>query len=128
MKQVTGAVIIRDNRVLIMRRSPNEAHAGFWEFPGGKIEKGEYPEACLFRELKEELNIETKIVSYFCDSIYEYSDGCIQLLIYIVEILNGEITLTVHDKLKWANKEDLLTIKLLPADIPVSKRIIEELL
>ena len=57
---VAGALIDADGRVLITKRPEGKKMAGLWEFPGGKIEKGETPEQALIRELKEELNIETK--------------------------------------------------------------------
>ena len=128
MKKVAGAIIIKDKSVLILRRSPDETFPGFWEFPGGKIEKGETPENCLARELKEELKIESIVKEFFHESIYEYAQGYIQLLTYIVEITKGCIQLTVHDKYEWANKENLLNFELLPADIPVAKKIMEVLI
>ena len=57
---VAGALIDADGRVLITKRPEGKKMAGLWEFPGGKIEKGETPEQALIRELKEELNIETR--------------------------------------------------------------------
>ena len=73
MKRVTGAIIIKEKKVLLMRRAPGKAFAGYWEFPGGKVEENETPEQCLMRELKEELNIEARVKQFFCESIYEYS-------------------------------------------------------
>lgn len=128
MKKVTAAIIIKENKVLIMRRAPGEKFAGSWEFPGGKIEECETPELCLVRELKEELNIEAVVMRFFCKSIYEYPQGNIQLLAYIVEITNGVIQLLVHDKLEWVNKENLLDFELLPADMPIAEKIVEELI
>jgi 8-oxo-dGTP diphosphatase len=58
---VTAGIIRRNDSVLLARRPPGERLAGFWEFPGGKVEKGETPEACLARELQEELAIQTRI-------------------------------------------------------------------
>ena len=128
MQKVAGAIIIKDKAVLITRRAPCETFAGFWEFPGGKVEESETPENCLKRELKEELDIEIWVNGFFCESIYEYPKGRIQLLTYIAEIVSGEIILTVHDKLEWANRNNLLTFGLLPADIFVAEKIVGELL
>lgn len=61
MKDVTAAIIIENNKVLLTRRAPGEKHAGWWEFPGGKVEPGEPPENCLRRELREELEIDAAI-------------------------------------------------------------------
>jgi len=128
MKTVTGAIIVKDKKVLILRRAPSEAFAGYWEFPGGKIEENETPEHCLVRELKEELNIEATVKRFFCESVYRYAHGEIQLLAYIAEIGNDSIKLTVHDQLAWAGKENLLDYELLPADITVARKIVRELL
>ena len=59
--KVTGALIQKNDKYLIGRRGPNEKSPGLWEFPGGKIEKGETPIECIKRELKEELNINAEI-------------------------------------------------------------------
>lgn len=68
MKQVTAAVIEKDGRVLIAQRKTGDALAGKWEFPGGKLEPGETPEACLRRELREEFGVETEIGDFICSS------------------------------------------------------------
>ena len=128
MQKVTGAIILKDKKVLIMRRAPGENFAGYWELPGGKIEEVETPEDCLIRELKEELFVEIKVKQFFCESIYEYTQGNIQLLTYIVEITKGNIHLSVHDKFEWASKENLLDFELLPADLPVARKILENLI
>ena len=64
MISVTAAIIIDNGRVLIARRQPPGKMPGMWEFPGGKIEKGESPEACLKRELREELDIDACVGEY----------------------------------------------------------------
>lgn len=58
MKEVTAAIILKDNRVLIAQRAPGENLAGKWEFPGGKVEHGETPKECLKREISEELDVD----------------------------------------------------------------------
>jgi len=128
MKKVTAAVIFQENKVLIMRRAPCEKFAGGWEFPGGKLEEGETLEFCLARELKEELNIEVNVKQFFLESIYEYPQGRIQLFAYIVEIINGDIQLSVHDKMEWVSKQNLLDFELLPADVPIANKIMEVLI
>jgi 8-oxo-dGTP pyrophosphatase MutT (NUDIX family) len=71
MQNVTAAVIYNNGKVLLTRRAPGEKHAGWWEFPGGKIEEGETPEQCLARELTEELGIETVIGRLAAESVFE---------------------------------------------------------
>lgn len=66
---VTAALIVKADKVLATRRRPREHLEGYWEFPGGKIEKGETPECCLERELSEEFGISTRIKSFIGESI-----------------------------------------------------------
>lgn len=123
MKEVTAAIIIRDKKVLIARRAQGEKFAGSWEFPGGKVEAFETPKECLRRELYEELGIETRIGEFIAESIYEYPNGLICLLAFTVDIISGEICLTVHDAYRWVDVCDLLKYDLLPADIPIANRL-----
>ena len=123
MHDVTAAIIYNNGKILITRRSPGEKHAGWWEFPGGKIEAGETPETCLRRELMEELAIDTVIGEQFAESIFEYEAGAVRLLAYRVEIISGEFTLRVHDRLQWVDTSKLCRFKLLPADRPIAKKL-----
>jgi len=68
MQDVTAAIIYNNGKILITRRAPGEKHAGWWEFPGGKIEAGETQEMCLRRELMEELAVDTVIFVIFLDA------------------------------------------------------------
>jgi len=72
-------------------RSPNKL-AGYWEFPGGKIEDGETPENCLKRELQEELNIQVNIKEFFMENEHHYDDRIILLKAYLCEQMTGEIS------------------------------------
>jgi len=126
MQDVTAAVIFGGEKVLITRRAAGEKHAGWWEFPGGKIEDGESPESCLQRELMEELGIEASIGEQLAVSIFEYATGTIRLLAYRVEIISGDLCLNVHDDCQWVNVSDLKKYKLLPADKPIAERLLEK--
>ncbi|WP_018213069.1 8-oxo-dGTP diphosphatase MutT [Desulfitobacterium hafniense] len=127
MKDVTAAIIIRGEEVLIVRRAPGEKHAGSWEFPGGKVEPGETPEACLKRELAEEFGIEAEVQKFIKAGLYEYPQGSIRLLTYLVKILHGEIELRVHDRCEWVGVNQLLNYELLPADVPIADYLQEYL-
>ena len=124
MKNVTAAIIQRDDKYLLARRAPGQNLAGYWEFPGGKVEADETFEDCLARELMEELNLETQVLDNFCDSVYHYERGAINLMAYRTEILDGEIQLTVHDEVGWFKPQEMLTLNLAPADIPIAKRLV----
>ncbi len=124
MKNVTAAIIEHDGRYLLARRAPEQNLAGYWEFPGGKVETDETFEDCLARELMEELNLETQVLDHFCDSVYHYDKGSINLVAYRVQILGGQMTLSVHDKVDWFKPQEMLTLNLAPADIPIAKRLV----
>jgi 8-oxo-dGTP diphosphatase len=121
MKDVTAAIILENDQVLLTRRAPGEKHAGGWEFPGGKVEAGESPETCLHRELREELEIETEIGDKLTESIYTYETGAIRLLAYRATILSGALRLHVHDEYRWVSMAELTQYKLLPADILIAE-------
>lgn len=125
MKQVTAAIIILNGKVLITRRKEGESLFGYWEFPGGKVEDGESLQECLERELMEELGIKTKAGRVFAESEYHYDHGSFNLVALHAEILEGDITLSVHDKFEWVPFADLLKFKLAPADIPIAQKIVE---
>lgn len=124
--KVSAGVIIDKDKVLITRRAPKESFAGGWEFPGGKIEVNETQQECLIRELKEELNIEVSVGEFCSEVIHDYGTIRINLIAYYCTIINGEISITVHDKFKWIKINDLLKYDLLPADIPIAKKVMED--
>jgi 8-oxo-dGTP diphosphatase len=119
MIPVTAAIIEKDGLIFAARRGPKGDLAGYWEFPGGKIEMGETPEQCLQRELEEEFSIKCKIEHFICESIFDYGDKTVQLLGYRVHHITGEFKLTDHDNCCWLTVEKLSTLKWAPADIPL---------
>lgn len=124
MIQVAAAIIFRDNQVLIAKRAAHKSLAGYWEFPGGKIEAGETPEQCLLRELKEELELIVKVDRHLMDQVHDYGDFMITLKAYTCSFVKGQLTLTDHDEVQWVKVIDLLSYQLAPADIPVAKKLI----
>ena len=122
MIEVTAAIIEKNSLVLSARRKKGAHLAGFWEFPGGKIEKGETPEECLYRELEEEFHIDTRVGEFVGESIYDYGSKVIRLLAYKVEHLSGDFQLVDHDKLCWLTLDELTTVKWAPADIPLVEK------
>lgn len=123
MKEVTAAIILRDNRVLIAQRAPEDKLAGKWEFPGGKIEPRETPPECLIREIKEELDVDIEVLDFFGESIYEYQSGKIKLMAYWCKWISGEFTLNVHSHIVWANQDELGLYDFAPADIPLMEKL-----
>ena len=122
---VTCALILLNERVLCAQRSDAMPLPGLWEFPGGKVEEGENPEACLKREILEELSISIRIIFPLKPNDHSYADRkVIHLMPFICKWESGEINLLEHQKVKWLSKEELRSLKLAPADIP----IVEDLL
>jgi 8-oxo-dGTP diphosphatase len=104
---------------------PEKKLAGFWEFPGGKVENGETPEACLARELKEELGIQTRVGDKFSENLYQYDHGRFCIVAYFVDCITGDPRPNVHDRLEWVKIDDLMGYKLLPADISIAESLKE---
>ncbi|MDH1535682.1 (deoxy)nucleoside triphosphate pyrophosphohydrolase [Pseudomonas chengduensis] len=123
-RQVAAAVIYRDGKILITRRAPGEKLAGMWEFPGGKLEADETPQACIIRELHEELGVESDAGEILTTSIYTYPGGTIELIAVVVKLRSTALKLQVHDLAEWALPNELLGYDLAPADIPIAEEII----
>jgi 8-oxo-dGTP diphosphatase len=124
--QVTAAIIVRDNDVLLAKRGRFSALSGLWEFPGGKIETGETPAVALERELKEELGIriEPYSIAPFDVSFYEYGAKRILLIGMRVGAYSGTIRAVEHAEVRWFDIGELETIRLAPADVPFARRLL----
>lgn len=124
--KVTAGIIVDNYKVLITKRVPQKDFAGGWEFPGGKIEVDETFEECLARELKEELNIDVFVDSFCAEVDYDYTNKAIKLIAYYCRIIGGSIRLSVHDNYKWVKISDLLHYDLLPPDIIIANKVMED--
>lgn len=124
MQIVTAAIMEKDGKVLLARRKAGDRLERKWEFPGGKLEPGESPEACLARELREEFGIEAEVLDYIGASVYEYGHGTIDLRAYRVRHVSGEFCINAHEEIAWVKTEDLLSYDLSPADVPIAEKII----
>ena len=115
---VAAAIIIRDGKLFATQRGYGE-YAGWWEFPGGKIEPGETSEAALVREIREELETTVSPDSLLCHVEYDYSDFHLSMDCYLCSIVEGDLHLLEHSAAKWLGAEDVLSVKWLGADIEV---------
>ncbi|MHB8125257.1 MAG: (deoxy)nucleoside triphosphate pyrophosphohydrolase [Desulfitobacteriaceae bacterium] len=123
MKQVTAAIILKDNKILIVQRAPDDKLAGKWEFPGGKIEPRETQQECLKREIREELDVDIEVLDFFGESIYAYNSGRIRLIAYWCKWISGDFTLKVHSRIEWVNRNELDLYDFAQADIPLVKKL-----
>lgn len=121
---VVAAVIKKNNKFMIARRSAEKDLAGFWEYPGGKVEDGESDEETLKRELKEEFGITTNINQFLTSSFYRYEKFNINLKAYLVEHISGDFVLKDHDQIEWITNKNLKEFKFAPADLPINDYII----
>jgi 8-oxo-dGTP diphosphatase len=124
MINVTCAIIIKDYKVLATQRSDVMSLPLKWEFPGGKIEDGESSENCLLREIKEELNLEIKIVYRLEAKPYNYENFSINLIPFVANFISGEILLLEHNDFKWLSIDELKQLDWAEADIPVLEAFI----
>ena len=118
---VAGALIDADGRVLITKRPNGKEMAGLWEFPGGKIEEGETPEQALIRELKEELNIETKgsCLAPLSFASHQYEKFHLLMPLFICRRWWGNILALESQEVLWVRPKKLRDFDMPPADEPL---------
>ena len=115
------ALIDRDGRVLLAQRPAGKRMAGLWEFPGGKIETGETPEAALIRELGEELGIDTaeSCLAPLTFASHSYDDFHLLMLVYVCRKWSGTPRPLEGGELAWVRASRLRDYDMPPADIPL---------
>ena len=124
MINVVAAIIKNgEGKILITQRNLKKSQGGLWEFPGGKIEKGETREEAIIREIKEELTIEINVESYLGEKVFEYPEKSINLIALNCRVKSGNIYLTVHEEARWVEKEELNSFEFAPADIFIVKKL-----
>ena len=118
---VAVALIDVDGRVLIAKRPEGKKLAGLWEFPGGKVEPGERPEAALIRELREELGIEVSesCLAPFVFAGHAYDSFHLLMPLYLCRRWNGVVAAREHDALAWVRPDRLSDYPMPPADEPL---------
>ena len=119
--RVTCAIIECEGRVLVVQRSEIMNLPLKWEFPGGKIENGEQEEACIVREIKEELNLDIVLLNKLTTTLFDYPNMSIELIPFVTKQVGGQIKLMEHADYKYLEKDELLNLDWAEADIPVIK-------
>ena len=119
MTQVAAGILERDNRILICRRRADQPHGLKWEFPGGKLEAGETPEAALIRELREELGIEAAGASEITRYEFAYPGKNPILLVFLrVHAWTGEMENRIFETVVWETRDRLESYDFLEGDAP----------
>lgn len=115
------ALVDRDGRVLITQRPPDKSMSGLWEFPGGKVEPGETPEAAVVREMHEELGITIKpaCLSPLTFASHDYEDFHLLMPLFVCRVWEGFATPREGQELKWVPPTSLNDYPMPPADKPL---------
>jgi 8-oxo-dGTP diphosphatase len=119
MTEVTCAIIIEMDRVLVTQRSEHMPHPLKWEFPGGKLKVGESPEYCIKREIFEELGIRVAVNQLLPSVKYNYDTHTVKLIPFICSVKEGKISLSEHKSFRWISMESLEAVDWLDADVEV---------
>ena len=124
MKQieVVAAIIRKDDKIFATQRGYGE-WKDWWEFPGGKMEAGETPEEALVREIREELSAEISVDEFLCMVEYDYPAFHLTMHCYLCSLIGEALHLNEHEAAKWLTKDELLSVKWLPADVKVVEAI-----
>lgn len=126
MIEVTAGVIQRSGLFLIARRAPGKSLEGYWEFPGGKVEAGETHEACLARELREELDLEVTVGAYIGESVTGEGDSRIRLVAYAASTEQETVISRDHDEVRWISIYEFGDYNFAPADLPIIKALLNK--
>jgi 8-oxo-dGTP diphosphatase len=123
------ALIDGEGRVLIAQRPEGKSMAGLWEFPGGKVEPGESPEATVIREMREELGvtIEEPCLAPFTFASHAYEDFHLVMPLYLCRKWQGSVRPTEGQAVKWVRARELRDYPMPPADKPLVAMLIDYL-
>ena len=124
--EVVAAVIRKDDKIFTTQRGYGE-WKDWWEFPGGKMEQGETPEEALKREIREELSTDISVDEFLCTVEYDYPKFHLVMHCYMCSLLTDSLHLNEHEAAMWLGREELTSVKWLPADVEVIERLLLKL-
>ena len=121
---VAACVLIdADGRVLMAQRPEGKAHAGLWEFPGGKVEPNEIVEQALIRELQEELAITVTACEPLVEVSHDYTDKSVLLDVWVVSAFTGEPKGNEGQQVRWVRPEQLADYDFPAANVPIVEAV-----
>lgn len=123
MLDVVAGIIWREGRYLAVERPEGASMAGWWEFPGGKIEPGETREAALVRELREELGITAEEYAFWRELTHAYETVTVRLHFFHIHHYSGELQALENQRWAWVDPAAPSTLDFLPADEPVVRAL-----
>ena len=124
--KVVAAVIKKDNRIFATERGYGD-FKDMWEFPGGKIEPGESGPEALKREIREELDTVIEVGDYIETVEYDYPTFHLSMECYWCTVKEGKLTLLEHENALWLDRDSLLSVEWLPADLVIIPKVKEGL-
>ena len=113
--EVVAAIIRKGGKVFATQRGYG-AWKDWWEFPGGKMEQGETPEAALVREIREELDAEINVEKFLHTVEWDYPEFHLTMHCYICSLKTGALHLNEHEAARWLGADDIHSVRWLPAD------------
>lgn len=113
--EVVAAIICGEGRIFATQRGYGE-WKDWWEFPGGKVEKGETPEQALVREIREELDTEIRVERYYCTVDWDYPQFHLTMHCYLCTLVTQALHLREHEAARWLSPDQLESVRWLPAD------------
>ena len=125
MTEVVAALIWKEDKFMICRRSPHKARGMLWEFVGGKVETGETKAQALIRECREELAVTISVGEMFMDVLHEYPDITVHLTVLNAIITEGVPQKLEHVDIKWITPDEISSYEFCPADEEILKKITE---
>ncbi|MEO5916648.1 MAG: (deoxy)nucleoside triphosphate pyrophosphohydrolase [Luteolibacter sp.] len=120
---VCGVIEDVEGRYLACLRPVGKHLGGLWEFPGGKVDSGETPEAALIRELREELEVDVEVGLPLTPVTWNYDERVIRLLPYRCRIIGGELSAVEHELLRWCYPQHFGDLLWAAADVPILQEI-----
>jgi len=122
-KLVVAALVREGGRILMSRRRADQAMPNLWEFPGGKVEPGEHPEAALVRELREELACDIEVDRIHEVVFHAYPEFDLYMLVYASRVVAGPPRAVQVAEVAWVEAARLPALDLLPADYPLANKL-----
>lgn len=123
MIHVVAGIIWREGRFLGVKRPEGKAMAGFWEFPGGKVEPGEDAVRALLREVREELGLSASSPEFWREKIHEYPDFTVRLSFFHIRDFDGVPRPLEGQELRWLTPAEAALLPFLEADVDIVKEL-----